>query len=137
MLSYALPGKDSTARRTSEASMDHEPIQRHKTAIRRGDFSRPVKSMLRDGLLDKSVSVFDYGCGRGEDVELLTALGIACAGWDPAYRPEAPRSEADVVNLGYVINVIENAEERAATVKSAWQLCRHLLVVSAQVVMYG
>jgi len=56
--------------------MENAVIQRHKTAIRRGDFSRPVKCLLRDGLLGKEVSFFDYGCGRGEDVELLTVEGI-------------------------------------------------------------
>src|SRR5262245_20043858 len=117
--------------------MDLETIQRHKTAIRRGDFSRPVKCLLRDCLIDKSVSFFDYGCGRGEDVELLTAEGITCGGWDPAHRPDAPRHDADVVNLGYVINVIEDPDERAATLRRAWQLCRRLLVASAQVVMAG
>jgi len=46
-------------------------IHRHKTAIRRGDSSRPVKCLLRDGLIDKGVTFFDFGCGRGEDIELL------------------------------------------------------------------
>jgi DNA phosphorothioation-associated putative methyltransferase len=113
------------------------PILRPKTAIRRGDLSRPVKCLLRDGLLDRSLSLFDYGCGRGEDLDLLAAEGYPCAGWDPAYRPDAPRHEADVVNLGYVLNVIENPEERAATLRQAWLLCRRLLVASAQVLMAG
>lgn len=120
-----------------EKDMEGATIQRHKTAIRRGDFSRPVKCLLRDGLIGKEVSVFDYGCGRGEDIELLTVEGVACSGWDPAFRPDAPRQQADVVNLGYVINVIENADERATTLRSAWQLCRQLLVVSAQVLLSG
>lgn len=119
--------------------MEGEPavIPRHKTAIRRGDFSRPVKCLLRDGLLAAGVSFFDYGCGRGEDLELLAAEGIDCNGWDPAYRPSAPRQEADVVSLGYVINVIEDPAERAATLRAAWGLSRHLLVVSAQVLLAG
>ncbi len=117
--------------------MEPATIHRHKTAIRRGDFSRPVKCLLRDGLLDKDVTFFDYGCGRGEDLELLAADGVACAGWDPAYRPEAARQEADVVNLGYVINVIEDPRERADTLRSAWGLCRRVLAVSAQVLMAG
>lgn len=115
--------------------MNSAAIQRHKTAIRRGDFSRPVKALLRDSLLGGGVSFFDYGCGRGEDVELLTEQGVTCGAWDPAYRPESPRVEADVVNLGYVINVIEDPEERAETLRSAWQLARQLLVVSAQVIV--
>jgi DNA phosphorothioation-associated putative methyltransferase len=117
--------------------MEHAAIPRHKTAIRRGDFSRPVKCLLRDGLLGKDVSFFDYGCGRGEDIELLAVEGIACDGWDPAYRPDSPRQQADVVNLGYVINVIEDPAERAATLRAAWGLCRYLLVVSAQVLLAG
>jgi DNA phosphorothioation-associated putative methyltransferase len=112
-------------------------IPRHKTAIRRGDFSRPVKCLLRDSLIGPAVSVFDYGCGRGEDLELLAEDGISCEGWDPAYRPDTSVQEADVVNLGYVINVIEKPEERAETVRRAWALCRRLLVVSAQVLMSG
>ncbi|MBX3399556.1 MAG: DNA phosphorothioation-associated putative methyltransferase [Gemmataceae bacterium] len=117
--------------------MEQAVIFRHKTAIRRGDYSRPVKCLLRDGLLAAGVSFFDYGCGRGEDLELLTAAGMTCSGWDPAFRPEAQKQDADVVNLGYVINVIENPEERAATTKAAWSLCRQLLTVSAQVLVAG
>src|SRR5438477_55120 len=112
-------------------------IPRHKTAIRRGDYSRPVKCLLRDGLVHASVSLFDYGCGRGEDLDLLTADGVACAGWDPAYRPDGQRQEADVVNLGYVLNVIEDPPERAATLRWAWGLCRRVLAVAAQVLMAG
>jgi DNA phosphorothioation-associated putative methyltransferase len=117
--------------------MENAAVQRHKTAIRRGDYSRPVKCLLRDGLLQKDVTFFDYGCGRAEDIKLLTADGISCGGWDPAYRPEAPREEADVVNLGYVLNVIEDQEERAATLRQAWALCRQILAVSAQVLVAG
>ena len=44
---------------------------------------------------------------------------------------------ADVVNLGYVINVVENPTERTQTLNAAWNLCRHVLVVSAQVLVNG
>ncbi len=112
-------------------------IPRHKTAIRRGDFSRPIKCLLRDGLLDRSLTLFDYGCGRGEDLDLLTAEGFPCDGWDPVHRPGGLRHEADIVNLGYVLNVIENPGERSQTLQQAWQLCRRLLVASAQVLLAG
>jgi DNA phosphorothioation-associated putative methyltransferase len=117
--------------------MQHAGILRHKTAIRRGDYSRPVKCLLRDGLVGPSVSVFDYGCGRGEDLALLAADGVPCQGWDPAYRPDAAKVEADVVTLGYVINVIEDPEERTLTLRAAWGLCRQVLAVSAQILMAG
>ena len=67
----------------------------------------------------------------------MSGDGFSAAGWDPVYRPDGPRREADVVNLGYVINVIENPEERSATLHQAWGLCRRLLVVAAQVLMAG
>lgn len=112
-------------------------VPRHKTAIRRNDYSRPVKCLLADGLLTPTTCLLDYGCGRGEDVELLTAAGFRCSGWDPVFRPDAPRLPADVVTLSYVLNVIEDADERAATLHRAWGLCRGLLVVAAQVQLDG
>ena len=108
-------------------------VARHKTAIRRPGFSLPVKSALRDGLLDASTSFFDYGCGHGQDLRLLGEMEVPCGGWDPVFRPEDERVEADVVNLGYVINVIEDPGERRAALRAAWGLCRRLLVVAAQV----
>ncbi len=117
--------------------MAASPIPRHKTAIRRGDLSRPIKCAIRDGMIDQSVSVFDYGCGRGEDLELLSREGITVTGWDPVYRPDAERIAADVVNLGYVINVIEDPGERVSTLHAAWSLCRQVLVASAQVLVSG
>jgi DNA phosphorothioation-associated putative methyltransferase len=92
---------------------------------------------LRDGILNKEMTFFDYGCGRGEDLELLTAEGFKCNGWDPVFRPESTRAPADVVNLGYVINVIENPEERNATLKAAWNLSEQMLIVAAQVLLSG
>src|SRR2546423_1292463 len=46
-------------------------IPRYKTAIHRADLSRPLRCALEDGLIDAAVSVFDYGCGHGQDIELL------------------------------------------------------------------
>jgi DNA phosphorothioation-associated putative methyltransferase len=92
---------------------------------------------LGDGLIGATTSVFDYGCGLGEDVELLRQRVIESAGWDPVFCPDQPLLSADVVNLGYVVNVIEDANERAAAVRKAWELCRRLLVVAAQVRVAG
>ena len=108
-------------------------IARHKTAIWRPSYSLPIKCLLRDGLVHGETSVFDYGCGHGQDIELLRGSGIPCDGWDPAFQPDAPKRPADVVNLGYVINVIEDARERATAVRAAWDLCTKLLVVAAQI----
>jgi DNA phosphorothioation-associated putative methyltransferase len=112
---------------------DHAAIPRHKTAIRRADLSRPMKSGLEDGLINSSSSVFDYGCGRCQGITLLAGQGIACCGWDPAFRPDSPRISADVVNLGFVLNVIEDLPERAAALRQAWGLARRVLIVATQV----
>jgi DNA phosphorothioation-associated putative methyltransferase len=92
-----------------------------------------VKSALQDGLIGPTVTVFDYGCGHGQDMALLAAQGIACDGWDPAFRPHSPKHPADVVNLGFVLNVIEAVDERTAALRQAWGLARRLLIVAAQV----
>lgn len=105
---------------------------RRKTAIRRPDLSRPVALALRDGLISETSTVFDYGCGHGDDVRRLSARGITASGWDPAFRPRAPRRPADVVNLGFVVNVIESPSERAEVLRSAWELAERVLVVGAR-----
>jgi DNA phosphorothioation-associated putative methyltransferase len=42
-----------------------------------------------------------------------------------------------VVNFGYVLNVIEDPEERSAALRKAWGLCRRLLAVAARVLIAG
>ena len=84
------------------------PIPRHRTAIRRGGHSRPVSLAQIHGLIGPDTSFFDYGCGHGEDVMFLKGAGIRAAGWDPYYLPGSQQESADCVNLGYVLNVIED-----------------------------
>jgi DNA phosphorothioation-associated putative methyltransferase len=119
--------------------MDEPPsqIERHKTAIRRKDFSLSVKCLLRDELVVPGRTFFDYGCGHGEDVELLGTQGVAAKGWDPAFRPDELRTPAEIVNLGYVLNVIEDPGERAAVLGEAWRLATRMLVVAARVNIEG
>lgn len=107
-------------------------IPRHKTALSRTRLSRPVRLTLEDGLLTEESSVLDYGCGKGGDVLRLRRRGFKAEGWDPVHRPRGQRRPADVVNLGYVVNVIEDPEERMKTLRSAWHCAERLLVVSAR-----
>ena len=106
-------------------------IDRHKTAITRFDFSKPIKTLFEHALLKPGMTVFDYGCGPGSDVTGLTLMGFVAGGWDPVFRSEAPKSRADIVNIGYVLNVIEDPAERVETLIAAWTLSQRLLVVSA------
>jgi hypothetical protein len=106
-------------------------VERHKTAMTRYELSKPVKSLLEYGLLAPGSSFFDYGCGQGADVRGLQALGHAAEGWDPVFRPDVEKREADVVNLGYVINVIEDPAERLEALVDAYRHTKRVLTVSA------
>ncbi|MBN4927160.1 DNA phosphorothioation-associated putative methyltransferase [Hoyosella rhizosphaerae] len=109
-------------------------IARHKTAMVRDALSRPMSMAVSDSLIAPGRTVFDYGCGRGDDLRHLEALGYQASGWDPGHRPDAEHCHADVVNLGYVVNVIEDRAERARTLAAAWELAKRVLVVSARLV---
>jgi DNA phosphorothioation-associated putative methyltransferase len=105
---------------------------RARTAISRTDLSRPVAQAIQDSLISAHRSVLDYGCGRGGDVARLRQLGYTASGWDPVFAPNQPLAAADIVNLGYVVNVIESPEERADTLRRAWHLTQSVLVVAAR-----
>lgn len=118
-------------------SNQHLQVPRHKTAIRRTDGSAPIKRALEDGVVQPGLTVFDYGCGHGQDLQFLSSHQIESSGWDPVFRPNFPPRQADIVNLGYVINVIEDPSERTETLRRAWELCRKTLIVSAQILVPG
>ena len=107
-------------------------IRTERTAIRRRSLSRPVALAFKDGLICQDHTFFDYGCGRGDDLLRLNKMGIRVAGWDPAFFPDEARTPASVVNLGYVINVIEDPNERAVVLTAAWNLARKALIVAAR-----
>lgn len=105
-------------------------IHRHKTALVRREISKPVKTLLELGQLRHGESFFDYGCGHGGDIEAVHRLGHISGGWDPVHAPDSPKLSADVVNLGFVLNVIEDPAERVETLLDAWKLSRRALLVS-------
>lgn len=105
-------------------------IHRHKTALVRREISKPVKTLLELGQLRRGESFFDYGCGHGGDVEAVAKLGHPAHGWDPVHAPDQPKQAADVVNLGFVLNVIEDPAERIDALLDAWKHARRLLLVS-------
>lgn len=105
-------------------------IARHRTAIVRGDLSQPMQLLMRFGIVAKSRTVFDYGCGQGGDVAALSSEGYEAFGWDPHHAASGTRRTADVVNLGFVLNVIEDPRERLETLKSAWGFARQALCIA-------
>lgn len=101
--------------------------------MRRVRCSRPIALALAEGVITEATSVFDFGCGHGGDVRYLASRGISASGWDPHFAPEAPVAPADVVNLGYVLNVIEDPKERLSTLRKAFSLSNNALLVSVRV----
>jgi DNA phosphorothioation-associated putative methyltransferase len=110
-------------------------IERHKAAIFRTDLSRPVRLAIEWAIINNDTTFFDYGCGHGGDVERVANLGYTSSGWDPYYYPDTLCVPADVVNLGYILNVIEDTEERRQALCQAWELAHKVLIVAAQVLI--
>ncbi len=108
-------------------------IDRHKTAIQRQGLSSPMKTLAKHNYLNGDYTVFDYGCGLGDDLRELEAHGIDAVGWDPNHRPEVDRFPCDLVNIGFVINVIEDREERIEAIQLSFELADKLLIVSAMI----
>ena len=110
-------------------------IERHKAALKRSELSRPVRIAVEADLFKPGKTFFDYGCGYGGDIRQIENLGYTSSGWDPYYRPNAEIKSADIVNLGYIINVIEDIAERRQALIKAWELTREVLIVSAQILV--
>lgn len=128
-------GHTLVARALLNAQSTQVKIDRYKAAISRNDFSKPVRLALEAGLLNQTTTFFDYGCGQGGDLERVAKLGYESSGWDPYYCPDSALVTADVINLGYVINVIESQTERREALIKAWELTGQVLIVAAQVLI--
>jgi DNA phosphorothioation-associated putative methyltransferase len=120
---------------TSQTESTPDLVQRHLTALNRSTLSAPVQILIKNGLLSSESTFFDYGCGRGTDMSALKVAGITVGGWDPHYAPENKIHSADVVNLGFVVNVIEDSAERIEAIHKAFALANKVLAVS--VMLYG
>jgi len=105
-------------------------VQRYLTALARTNLSAPVQLLIRHSLLTQQRTFFDYGCGRGDDVLSLSTNQYEAFGWDPHFATDGRRGPADVVNLGFVLNVIEDPAERADALHYAFGFTDGVLAVS-------
>ncbi|MEY8144443.1 DNA phosphorothioation-associated putative methyltransferase [Falsihalocynthiibacter sp. CO-5D18] len=113
-------------------------VERHKTAIPRSSVSAPIFLLQSGAVISKDSSVLDYGCGRGDDVEALKKVQIDARGWDPHFSPNTQYLEVcDVVNLGFVLNVIEDRDERMEALRLAFGYARQCLSVSVMLIGKG
>jgi len=121
--------------------MSSKPSNRLKTQQFQA-FNRPFSQQLvcTNAMLGstwffrREFSVFDYGCGKGDDIRNLTANAIPVSGWDHTMQRIQTKQPADIVNLGFVINVIESYQERLDALLGAYSLTQQVLVVSAMLV---
>ncbi len=108
-------------------------VERHKTAINRHKLSKPMSILAKHNYLNGDYSLFDYGCGKGDDARELEAHGLNVAKYDPHHYPNGDKIKSDIVNLGFVLNVIEERAERDETLKNAWALSNKILAVSVMI----
>ena len=111
-------------------NLENVIIPRHKAALKRSELSLPMAATVDAGILQRQHTHLDYGCGRGDDVRFLRAMGFRSRGYDPYYFSRTKRA-ADVVTLIYVVSTIEVPMVRCEALISAYQLTRQTLVVSA------
>lgn len=116
--------------------LEKNKVERHKTAITRAALSAPMYLLFTSGLIRHDRTVLDYGCGQGDDIRTLQSDGYSVEGWDPHYQPDpSTLKKSQITNLGFVLNVIEDPEERAEALKRAFSLTEVCLAVS--VMLYG
>ncbi|QUS37102.1 DNA phosphorothioation-associated putative methyltransferase [Falsirhodobacter algicola] len=142
---HLVVARDDPASKVTKLDISNVPsfnampqVVRHRTAIGRNSLSAPMAALNAAGLLKSGVSILDYGCGRGDDVRALRAAGIDAVGWDPHFAPErsalVPRA---IVNLGFVLNVVENPLERRDVLRRAFALAERCLAVAVMLVGKG
>ena len=94
----------------------------HKTAISRKTGSRPLRDMIKRGHIKGRV--IDYGCGKGADIEYMKNHGINVCGYDPWFFKDECKGLFDVVFCNYVINVVNNEENRKQLIHSLFSKCK-------------
>ena len=131
LINGRIESKKSQSHSGNKLNTDTATIHRHLTAIDRNALSSPMQTLARHNYLSGEHTLLDYGCGKGDDVSELEAHGLEVYAWDPVYRQEGKKVKSDIVNLGFVLNVIEVKKERNHTLKDAYKYANKLLVVSA------
>lgn len=88
--------------------------------------------MMKKGIVNETVTILDYGCGKGYDVEALKELGYSISGYDKFiqdYRnDEALTRKYDVVTCNYVFNVIEDEAEHADVLATLKELGEKVII---------
>ena len=86
-----------------------------ETAVHRYRPSFPARTLVEMDLLEGRI--FDWGCGRGFDLDYFRSQGFSAEGWDPNHLPETPPEKFppgtfDLVHCAFVLNTLPDPEER-------------------------
>lgn len=82
----------------------------HLTAKERDSISFPTKLIRQKNLLKGKI--LDFGCGFGKDVDVLKKNGFDVSGYDPHYFPQFPTKQFDTILCIYVLNVLQEHDQR-------------------------
>lgn len=107
-------------------------VFRHRTALKRKKLSSCMGALVDSSLVTKASEIFDYGCGRGDDVTILGQNDFKkVTGWDPYFaKNNIIPKKAEFVSLSFVLNVIEDTDERHSVLKKAFKIASKALVLS-------
>ena len=83
---------EPTADDTSPGLPTDTAVHRHLTALSRSFLSAPVQALLRHDLIKESRTFFDYGCGKGDDIEGVRSSVSALRAGTPTFALTAPSS---------------------------------------------
>jgi len=117
-----------------EADADNNALEvfRHRTALKRKKLSSCMGALVDSSLVTNKSKIFDYGCGRGDDMSILAQNNFEnVSGWDPYFaKDNAIPKKSEFVSLSFVLNVIEDADERHSVLKNAFKIASKALVFS-------
>ena len=90
-------------------------IKSYETAMARSKLSAPVQWAIEKGEVNNSI--YDYGCGRGDDVRILNTMGYKAIGYDPHWAITTEPNMLEfttptTIFCSYVLNVIADKQER-------------------------
>ena len=117
-----------------EADTDNNALEvfRHRTALKRKKLSSCMGALVDSSLVTNKSKIFDYGCGRGDDVSILAQNNFEnVSGWDPYFaKDNVIPKKSEFVSLSFVLNVIEDADERHSVLTKAFKIASKALVFS-------
>lgn len=117
-----------------EADTENNALEvfRHRTALKRKKLSSCMGALVDSSLVTNKSKIFDYGCGRGDDVSILVQNNFEnVSSWDPYFaKDNVIPKKSEFVSLSFVLNVIEDADERHSVLKKAFKIASKALVFS-------